>query len=365
MAIEGISGSTNVWQLYGMGRTADSNAVGAMGKLVLSGSAAGQGVTGNANTYGDRVEISGMGRMAAMQQMQGMQQPPAQPGEDSSAFSQNMLDFLDSDGDGSLSTEELGSLSEKLSEADTDSDGLVSQEELASAFSAQMVSQSGAAPGMQGPPPPPPPDASAIGGQMLSELDADEDGLLSGEELGDLSGELSSADTDGDGLISEEELVSAISAEMESRMETASPEMQGPPPPPQMDASSVSEQMMSELDTDGDGSLSTEETSSLSGELEGADTNGDGLISREELISSISSRMEQMGGLPGMAESRPDGLNMFKQMIGMGMEQNENVSGTDNNISLITDLLGELGLSKEETENVLDIIQNARLDISA
>ena len=66
-----------------------------------------------------------------------------------------------------------------------------------------------------------------------------------------------------------------------------------------------------------------------------------------------------------MANSQSKDMNMLKNMIGMGVEQSGTTSDTESNISLITDLLGEMGLSEEETNSILQIINDTSLDISA
>jgi len=432
MAIQGINGISPMQQLLGMGKMTGTLAIRGMNsQSTLSNTAADGTVSGNVSAFGDRVEISGTGRMASIRQMQASQRQSEQPEPDATGMSQYMMSILDANGDGSLSSEELGNLSGQFAEADTDSDGLIGQAELASAISTQMGSLSeAAAPAMQGPPPPP--DASAMSAGMISDLDTNGDGNLSAEELGDLSDQLASADTDSDGLISQEELASAISDQIESLSEANASAMQGSPPPPP-DAAAMSARMISDLDANGDGSLSAEELGDLSDQLASADTDsdglisqeelasaienltevsmqstptppdaaamstqmisdldtngdealsaaelgdlsasyadadkdGNGLISREELLASISSKIDEMGGLPKMGRNEPHDLNVFKQMIGKGMEQSGNTSGTESNISLITGMLGELGLSEDETQSVLSIIQNARIDISA
>ena len=122
--------------------------------------------------------------------------------------SSGMISSLDTDGDGSLSVDEMtaGGIrdAEKLfSEIDTDGDGLASEDEL-NAFAETMAANGPQ--GMNGAPPPPPDS-----GGMISSLDTDGDGSLSVDEMTaggirdaeKLFGEI---DTDGDGLASEDEL---------------------------------------------------------------------------------------------------------------------------------------------------------------
>ncbi len=372
MVIQGTSGITPMWQLFGTGRMAGNLTINGTNSQSVSGnSAAGDNVSGSVSAFGDRVEISGAGRLAGAQQVQSTQRPPAGPEPDVSGMSQNIMDLLDTDGDGSLSSEEISSLTGQLEDADSDSDGQVSQDELLAALSSGMQnSQAMAGPGMMAGPPPPP-DSGQISAQMISSLDTDGDGSLSQSELGDLSEQLAPADTDSDGLISQDELATAIEAQMQSLSEEDSAsgmQQAGPPPPPPpapMDATSMSDQLISQLDTDGDDALSQDELGDLSESLADADTNGDGVVSREELLNALSSKLDEMGGLPQMSKSGTQEMNAFKQMIGKTIEQSGDTSEAESNITRITDLLGELGLSEEETRSVLSIIQTARFDMSA
>lgn len=123
----------------------------------------------------------------------------------------------------------------------------------------------------------------------------------SGASLEDL---FSSIDSDGDGSVSKTELKSfadSLSAQMQSTLLGAQESggaqgAFGPPPPPPGEGKSAAD-MMSEMDTDGDGSVSSDELKAF-GEAHGpksseaaskaeeafasADTDGDGQLSSEE-----------------------------------------------------------------------------------
>ena len=115
-----------------------------------------------------------------------MPEPPAKPDENSAMsedFSSMIMSQYDSNGDSSLSSDEVSLLSEdEFSALDANSDGTISTDELSSAF--EQVASSGT-------PPPPPPSG---GGQMASssssstseeeydELDTNKDGIVSQEE---------------------------------------------------------------------------------------------------------------------------------------------------------------------------------------
>jgi Ca2+-binding EF-hand superfamily protein len=151
------------------------------------------------------------GGISAAMSMQGANRMGGD-GMDKSQFASNMIDGLDADGDGALSSGEvsgLGRLEEAFGDIDTDGDGLLTQAELE-------------AHAPEGPPPmgpPPSMDASQLASSLIDELDTDSDGVLSTEEVsgkGLLEEEFGEIDTDGDGVLSQEEL------------EASAPE--GPPP---------------------------------------------------------------------------------------------------------------------------------------
>jgi len=75
-------------------------------------------------------------------------QKPAPPEPLEDKLSEDIIDKLDTDGDGELSTEELEGYSE-LADADTDEDGVVSKEELVAKLKTKMEEM-----GMTPPPPP-------------------------------------------------------------------------------------------------------------------------------------------------------------------------------------------------------------------
>ncbi len=126
-----------------------------------------------------------------------MPEPPAKPNENSAMsndFSSMIMSQYDSNGDSSLSSDEVSLLSsDEFSALDTNSDATISTDELSSAF--EQVASSGT-------PPPPPPSG---GGQMASssssssseeydELDTNKDGVVSQEEKNAALG-ISSSDT--------------------------------------------------------------------------------------------------------------------------------------------------------------------------
>jgi Ca2+-binding EF-hand superfamily protein len=171
----------------------------------------------------------------------------------SQQFQKELLSRLDSNDDGSIDQDELGtalsqksddgilvSLSKNFDELDSDGSGDLSSEEMAA---------------MAAPPPPreQAPDTE-LADALLSALDTDGDGVVSSDELDNgLAGTgssidsqqvFSALDTNEDGTVSLEELAASLA----------------PPPPPPQQASG--EELFSQLDTDGDGSINASELSS-------------------------------------------------------------------------------------------------------
>ncbi|MGN8122346.1 XopAW family type III secretion system calcium-binding effector [Pseudomonas sp. 22082] len=161
---------------------------------------------------------------------------------------------LDSNGDGAVDQDELGSalsqksndgllvsLSKQFGDLDSDASGSLSAEEMTA----------------MAPPPPPPGDQAPnteLADALISALDADGDGAISSDELSngltsagstdDSSKIFSALDKNEDGVVSQDELAASLT----------------PPPPPPPQASS--DELFSQLDADGDGSVTATELSS-------------------------------------------------------------------------------------------------------
>ncbi|MBX8623433.1 EF-hand domain-containing protein [Pseudomonas glycinae] len=151
---------------------------------------------------------------------------------------------LDSNGDGAVDQDELGSalsqksndgllvsLSKQFGDLDSDASGSLSAEEMTA----------------MAPPPPPPGDQAPnteLADALISALDADGDGAISSDELSngltsagstaDSSKIFSALDKNEDGVVSQDELAASLTP---------------PPPPPQ----ATSDELFSQLDADGDG----------------------------------------------------------------------------------------------------------------
>jgi len=117
------------------------------------------------------------------------------------------------------------------------------------------------------------PRASDIVSKIFEELDTNGDGVLSADEIskaGKKAQNILGADANGDGVVTKDELSADITKKM---------------------ASHRAHHIMSKLDTNGDGSLSTDEINnggSTAQSILPADTNGDGVVSMAELIAYLT-----------------------------------------------------------------------------
>ncbi len=155
-----------------------------------------------------------------------------------------------------------------------------------------------------------PPSASDLVSQLMSKSDANEDGLLSVDELSNLSEEsFSKMDTNGDGNLSTDELTTSFSSLMESiKNKETSPEEFGnllssmgldvppPPPPPQGGKAPNVEEMITQIfnakDTNQDGFVSADELDLDSELFSSMDSDGDGNISKSEMETGLKSLFE-------------------------------------------------------------------------
>lgn len=159
---------------------------------------------------------------------------------------------------------------------------------------------------------------SNISKDIISQNDKDSDSLLSFDELDMEKEQFSALDIDSDGLLSQNEIATAIdnqlssfssSGEMpskedfESLLSSLGLDMPKPPSSPQVD--DFSSMIMSNYDSDGDSLLSSSEVSLLSEEeFSALDTNSDGSISTDELSSAYD---EVASNIQSSSSSRPAG----------------------------------------------------------
>jgi Ca2+-binding EF-hand superfamily protein len=150
--------------------------------------------------------ISGIGHSMSMQSMFGMKPPSA------SNIASHIMDKLDTDGDGALSTDEIskdGKRAKKILEADTNGDGKVTMDELLAYISKKTAGMNGMHP----------PSASDIASHIMDKLDTNGDGVLSTDEInagGKRSQNILEADTNGDGKVTMDELLADISKKIAS-----------------------------------------------------------------------------------------------------------------------------------------------------
>lgn len=170
------------------------------------------------------------------------------------------------------------------------------------------------------------PDSSKITEDLLAAADTDEDGAISETEFTSLLESNSDADSetisnlfaemdsDGDGSATSAEIDAAVSSLIQQMQQQGAegnrppppPGAQPPPPPPN------AEEVISNGDTDGDGSLNLEEfTEALAGNdssrlaemFAEADTDSDGQVSEEELQTAMDNHAPGGPGGPQASAS--------------------------------------------------------------
>ncbi|HBR06194.1 MAG TPA: hypothetical protein DD766_03715 [Desulfovibrio sp.] len=237
----------------------------------------------------------------------------------------DLIDTYDSDGDGSLSAEELGMTASELAAYDTDGDGLLNSEELVSGLKADkeaMMAQSA-------PPPPPPGETDAdLASTILADLDSDGDGSLSLAELGTDS-PFAEFDADGDGLVSEAELTSGLAAQradMMAEMNAAS------------STDSAEEASTTVASSDSAGAASG--GSGGGAETDPMDTNKDGVVSTEEYEAWMAEHGFTLGTDSG--DSGSD--SSIRSLLAKAMEAYQNQSNAFANVFLGQGNLVDQGL---------------------
>lgn len=214
------------------------------------------------------------------------------------------------------------------------------------------------------------PSAEDMASNILKEVDTNSDGSISSDELSVLdsnkSNMLSKADTDGNGSITEDELLSKITEHIASKGQMGSsggPQSMGGMP----NVSDMINRILQDTDTDGDGSISSKELSSVGQKeqqkLSEADTDGNGIITEDELKSQINSDMSSNPKMPSVMSNMSDmTLNSFKDML--ASLSSEDDSSTDASTQ-IQNYLSKLGLSKSDTNDLMNLLETKRFDVSA
>lgn len=232
--------------------------------------------------------ISSMNSMTSMMQMR-----------------QQMFSKIDTNGDGKHDADELSAMvangpqggpgvEDILAQFDTDGDGSISESEFNTAPQGPPGGPSGA--GAM--------STEDLVAQMFAQADENEDGVIDEDELAQIAAMgpedgpsaeelLSRLDTDGDGTISETEFAEGPWAEQH---------VQGPPPPPPPEEGNGIGSIFSQLDTDGDGTISEDEFDTAMASVESFFSS----ISTSDNDTSVSDLM----GLLGAA------LNAYQQASG-------------------------------------------------
>jgi Ca2+-binding EF-hand superfamily protein len=139
-------------------------------------------------------------------------------------------------------------------------------------------------------------DSASIESIMESD-DANQDGVLTIDETPMSEDMFADADTDSSGDLSSEELEEVFSND---------PPPMGPPPPSSETESTEAselEALLAEEDTDGDGSISAEETSLASEIFSQLDLDEDGLLSQDEIQQGMDEHEARMSSSEGTSQT--------------------------------------------------------------
>lgn len=139
-------------------------------------------------------------------------------------------------------------------------------------------------------------DSSSIESIMEND-DANQDGVLTIDETPMSEDMFADADSDSSGDLSTEELEEVFSN---------GPPPMGPPPPSgetESTEESELEALLAEEDTDGDGSISAEETSLASEIFSQLDLDEDGLLSQDEIQQGMDEHEARMSSFEGTSQT--------------------------------------------------------------
>ena len=251
-------------------------------------------------------------------------------------ISRSLITQNDSNNDSSLSIEELGIDEEQFSALDGNGDSLVTQDEIASAIDSKLASFEDMPSkeefasllsdlGLEIPNPTESKENSASGDDfsslIMSKFDSDGDSLLSSSEVSLLSDEeFSSLDTNSNGSISSDELSSAY-----EQVASASGATQSAPPPGGRGGGGASsnEEEYDELDTNEDGIVSQEEKNAALGISTDSETSSTAVASNDETKNTLKLLLDTIK-LNSQNSSEELNLSSFQNIMKMMNNQSNN-----------------------------------------
>ncbi|MBL4899161.1 MAG: EF-hand domain-containing protein [Colwellia sp.] len=187
-----------------------------------------------------------------------------------------------------------------------------------------------------------PPNAEQMAEDLLSAADTDSNGsisktefsaMFSSEESADsstISGLFTEMDADGDGSVSVSEASDAISNLLQQLQEQRMTSAGMPPPPP---PGGNPEDLMSSADTDEDGSLTIDEFTSalkrsdnedesiLAQMFAETDTNGDGIVTQEELTTAMENKQNEHSQTASTATSKNSSSEKVSMLVNSLLQQ--------------------------------------------
>ena len=231
--------------------------------------------------------------------------------------------------------------------------------------------------------------SAAYGSQTMDEMDAkvsadifkakdtDSSGTLSADELGVTQSNVAEFDTDGDGAVSSAELTAGLKAKREKMQASMQNQMLQDGQMGMLQASmggmqgmdmgkmdtKMSQDIISEKDTDGDGVLSAEELGVSAANLSKVDTDGDGSVSESELTASLKTHREEMmaengGNMPPPpdgaqgtdgAQGKPSLDNLISGLFGGSSSTDSSSSAASTDSSSLTGSLADFLLRQKAT----------------
>ncbi|MBP7528992.1 MAG: EF-hand domain-containing protein [Syntrophorhabdaceae bacterium] len=229
---------------------------------------------------------------------------------------QQMFSKIDTNGDGKHDADELAQIvangpqggpgvEDILTQFDTDGDGSISESEFSAADPGASASMGGA--GAM--------STADFIKEMFGQMDENEDGTIDADELEQMAAMgpkggpgaeelLAELDANGDGSVSEAEF---------SEGARANQQVQGPPPPPPPPAQDESgtESIFSLLDTDGDGTISETEFDTAMSQID----NFIASSSSQESVDTMNGVMQMLGSALNayQASSSSDGGGSYMQ----------------------------------------------------